>query len=266
MMLIFMLDKVSGAAICEINCFDPQFSNLTCDEFSSWSEVNTELISNNCTINPPNPVTLMLSEPILFTSELNVSFVDSFYDLWLYGVSGVSVYPWPALSVGSSKKSMIFNFSTIEFYVNNTPPSGYTCTPRLLPDNSAKSVSFLSSYTDTIFFGYGNKYSSSSQSVCPFLFRNASIATFQIDYQVDTFLFVNLLKFQQVNDTKTSSINSNISELDISKSYNYKLDTDLLNPLVFEYLRVLNCLGSIKSIRTGLFEHFKRLTIASTLI
>jgi hypothetical protein len=76
---------------------------------------------------------------------------------------------------------------------------------------------------------------------------------------VNSFLFVNLLRFQQVNATKTLSINSNIYSLKIANSYNFELDSNLLNPLVFEKLNQLYCFATIKSIQTDLFAQFNEL-------
>jgi hypothetical protein len=70
-------------------------------------------------------------------------------------------------------------------------------------------------------------------------------------------------KHQIINDTSTaiSSISSYIRELDVYSGYNYKLDTGLLNPLVFENLRLLQCLGTIKFIQTDIFKYFDRIDI-----
>jgi hypothetical protein len=77
---------------------------------------------------------------------------------------------------------------------------------------------------------------------------------------VDSFLFVSLFKFQEVNDTKTLSINSTINEVDI-KGYNYKLDTYLVPVLVFMKITSAVIEGSIKSIQIGLFKNFKLLKL-----
>jgi hypothetical protein len=117
LMLNLQLDTVSAAAICDAHCSDPENSNITCAEFNSWSEVNKELISNNCTKNPPIAILLKPSKSILLTSELNIS-VTSMVDLRLYDVGGVNVYPWPVLIAGFRNVQMFFVQSIIEFYVN----------------------------------------------------------------------------------------------------------------------------------------------------
>jgi hypothetical protein len=73
----------------------------------------------------------------------------------------------------------------------------------------------------------------------------------ELFYQVDSFLYVSLFRFQQVNETYT--INSAIHKFTIY-GYNYKLDTGLLNPLVFENnFYILKFHGQINSIQKDLF-------------
>jgi hypothetical protein len=80
-----------------------------------------------------------------------------------------------------------------------------------------------------------------------------------LDTQVDSFLFVSLFRFQQLNLTTTSSIHSTISYFNIFDSYNFKLDEGLLHPLVFENVISFYMEGTIQSIEIGLFKHFKLL-------
>jgi hypothetical protein len=157
-----------------------------------------------------------------------------------------------------SKKGLTLYFSTVQFYVNNTRPGEYTCNSDLIPDDSSKNVSFLSTYLNTLYVGYGNIYGSESQAVCPFVFKNAQLSQFNLQYQVDSFLFVSLFRFQEVNYTSASSINSTISYLYVDR-YNYKLDEGLLHPLVFERIAYLDLEETIQSIQTDLFKHFKLL-------
>jgi hypothetical protein len=153
--------------------------------------------------------------------------------------------------------------------VNNT--NNYNCTPGLVPDSSPSGVSFFSMYLDQITIQYGNTYgqSQSHSAVCPYVFTGAQIASIELNYQVDSFLFVSLLRFQQdtfniaiKNKTTGFSINSVINYLNILSGYNYKLDTGFLHTLVFEQLTSLRCAGSIKSIQTDIFKNFGNLSIS----
>jgi hypothetical protein len=212
------------------NCTEGQPFNVTCTEFDSWSKVNKAFSSIVCK-NPPDPMYLKPSEPIVLTNELNISLVaflkpvinssiDYPNEIWLYGLSGVDVYPWPFCS-NCVKKSLILSFSVIQFFVNKKPPSDYNCTPSLIPDDSATSVSFLSNYASGILANYLNTYGSRSQAICPYLFKNVNLVHgIQLFFQVDCFLFVSLFRFQtndadhsKINRTSIISINSNVREL-----------------------------------------------------
>jgi hypothetical protein len=222
------------------------------------NEIFNEILKNNTCINDLESLILKPSTPIQLTSDLNISLG---IDIIIAGVSGISMYPWPALPIHRPKfrkDDLHLCFSTVQFYVNNTPPDAYTCGPGLIPDNSFKNVSLFSTYINSINIGYGNTYGSPSQAVCPFVFKNAQLSRFSINFQVDSFLFVSLLRFQEVNFTTAISINTNISEFNVG-GYNYKLDEGLLHPLVFEKIKKLYLSITIQSIQTDLFKHFKLL-------
>jgi hypothetical protein len=216
----------------------------------------------NCTggIYDPSTISLMPNEPIILTHELNITFLFTTIsakanEFNIAGVSGINVYPWPSFHGPKlSTTDLSLDLSILEFYVNNTPPGEYTCGPGLIPDDSSKSVSLFSAYLFEFFINYGNTYGSASQSVCPFVFKYANIPYFTFNYQVDSFLFVSLLRFEEINLSTISSINSTISALIIKKSYNYKLDEARLHPLVFANIHSLSFEGTIKSIQTGLFK------------
>jgi hypothetical protein len=105
-----------------------------------------------------------------------------------------------------------------------------------------------------------NRY---TDSVCPYLFKNAQLVFIVIMEQVNSYLYVNMLRFAQnsssVDDSKSKSINSVVSKLNIN-GYNFKLDTGLLHPLVFESLANLSLYYTLDSIQLDLFKYFKKLT------
>jgi hypothetical protein len=112
-------------------------------------------------------------------------------------------------------------------------------------------VTFFSTYFESVSIDYGNTYKA-AEAVCPFVFKN--LASIQLNYQVDSFLFVSLFRIQKVNITSIFSINSNINELEVN-GYNYMLDTGLLHPLVFNNMQNLALSGTINAIQTDLFEN-----------
>jgi hypothetical protein len=256
-----IIGQASSTALCNYYYSnDPASTIICCDDFNSWSEMNEA--SNKLSINYTNDNMIFLtpSAPIKLTSQLNLSSFSNFTMTTVSFVSGLDVYPWPTLNEhgpGLKNKMLIIYFSAIEFYVNNTRSDAYTCSPGLIPDDSSKSVSFFSKYLEQIYFNYGNTYG--TQAVCPFVFKNAQLDEFILRYQVDSFLFVSLFRFQEVNLTTTLSINSAIANFYLLNGYNFKLDKGLLHSLVFENVASVFISGMIRSIQTDLFKHFELL-------
>jgi hypothetical protein len=94
------------------------------------------------------------------------------------------------------------------------------------------------------------------------VFKTARLSSLVLCGQIDSFLFVNLLQFNQSSLFKDNitSIDSQISSVQITKSYNYKVDDRLLHPVVFELLTDLCIENKIASIQKELFIHLKKLT------
>jgi hypothetical protein len=236
-----------------MHCTYALYCIVGCYGFDSWSELNNELSSHNCPIFS-SFIQLNPAEPILFNSEFNSSIVN-YGNLYICAVSGLNVFPWPTLSTDFNPYfDFAFYFSTVEFYVN---PSAYTCNSDRIPANSVSDVSFLSAYINTLIIQYGNNYGSSSQNVCPYVFKNAKLNEIELNFQVDTFLFTSLFRFQEINEKSTVSINSTIPFVEISQSYNIKIDTGLLHPLVFEQITNFIFYGQINSIKVQAFQKFK---------
>jgi hypothetical protein len=113
--------------------------NINCYEFDSWNEVNEDLGSLTCQNNLRN-ILFQPKAKVLLNSQFNMTSYRKF-GLIFYGLSGVNVYPWPAFSNYNGFKIRLFlYFSKIEFYVNNTLPNAYTCSPDLVPDDSTTSA------------------------------------------------------------------------------------------------------------------------------
>jgi hypothetical protein len=104
------------------------------------------------------------------------------------------------------------------------------------------------------FYGHRSFSGRTTARVRSIKVKNAQIGNgLELYYQVDSFLYVTLFRFQQVNDSTT--INSTIGVLDV-QGYNFKLDIGLLHPLVFENFNTLECYGVINSIQNDLFKNF----------
>jgi hypothetical protein len=232
LMLSIMFLKFASATECTNSSV--QFE-IICHGFESWTEANKAM--QGCNLYHPSTIGLRPNMPLLFTSELNLSFPYSLSELHLFGVNGLNVFPWPAPQPSLYRLSIYV--STIEFFINNKAPSEYVCSPNLIPErlttNSSRSVfSFMYSFR----LVNGNTFKADKTPVCPYVFKSNQVTEFYIYDQVDSFLFVNLLQFEKSNLLKDNitSIDSQIKDLNIVKSYNYKVDESLLHPLVFEKL------------------------------
>jgi hypothetical protein len=213
--LLFALPKAL-ATCSSYNCSRNHASQLTCNGFESWSEVNDAVNSIiNCS-SLPYPIYLKPDEPILLTNELNITLISLLNPmsinmslLWYFeGLLGVNIYPWPVLNFPrSTTYTFFFIFSSIEFYVNNTHSRGFACDSGIMPnDSSSNIISIFSEYVDCLVFGYENTNDRSVQEICPYLFMNARIPEgLVLLSQVDSFLFVSLFRFSQTNGTKTKS-------------------------------------------------------------
>jgi hypothetical protein len=175
------------------------------------------------------------------------------YDLYLDGITGLNVYPWPRPQPPNVSSPMSISISTIEFYFNNT--QNFPCRKDLIPDPTETEGSLFDSLLYDLFLDYTNTYTSTA--VCPHLFKNARLLKFELYGQVDSFLYVQLLKFANVSDTE--SIGSNIIECNIY-GYNYKVNQGLVNPLVFKTVNSFDFSNTIASIEPDTFKSFKNLT------
>jgi hypothetical protein len=165
----------------------------------------------------------------------------------------MNVFPWH-VDENSFKLTLKFYISTMEFYVNSEPPDEYYCHRDLIPDFNHTTI-FNLAYQ--IHFIYGMNYGPGL--ICPYIFKHSNLNEMDLHGQTDSFLYTSLLRFQNNNTNDTKSINSSMHVLNVY-GYNYKIDTGLLHPVVFETLSRLNLYNTIGSIQTDLFKHFQRVT------
>jgi hypothetical protein len=226
--LLRVMSQANASEKCSAtNCTVNLTTSYTCAGFNSWSELNEAVNSINCA-KPANFINFKPAEPIILTSELNMSLLTQANELNMHGIGGINLFPWPSFIMSLNAIDLNIYFSTIKFYVNYKPPSGYTCGPDLIPDDSVESVSLISRFLQSISLNYGNTYGSSSDQICPFLFKNAQLNEITLNYQVDSFLFVSLLRFQSNVLINSTTLGSSINSLVVNSGYNYKLDTGFL--------------------------------------
>jgi hypothetical protein len=136
------------------------------------------------------------------------------------------------------------------------------CDSNVIPIHST-TTSNLTVATPTFFniisriiFNQKNKYP--SEAICPYIFSNSKLTILAIFFQIKTILISNLWSFNNSESSNESTINSNITELDL-KGYGYSLDASVLHPLVFELLQWIEIYRSLESIQTGLFNNVNQL-------
>jgi hypothetical protein len=247
----------------QVECRSQSFSSnrnklrVFCHQFNTWTDFNKYFIAHKSDFDKKQILelySLKPSTPLLLTNQLDM---PQFADLqnpqmFLYNLKGLDVFPWydpPCCYMASLRLYL----STIDFNVNQVSSTEYTCNRNLWPSSSENS---LFSYFADISFDYGMEYP--AQSICSYLFKNATI-DIELQGQVNSFLYTSLFRFQDYNISDTDSINSMINEIDVF-GYNYKIDTGLLNPLVFEQIEIAKFYNTIASIQTDVFKYFSNLT------
>lgn len=99
-----------------------------------------------------------------------------------------------------------------------------------------------------------------SKQTCPFIFKNTYLKTLAIKQLTESSIFTNMLSFRHLNQTELSGLNSTILIFKFI-SYITKLDTNLLNKQVFEYLIIFDFIGQFNSIQFDLFKSFSHLIV-----
>jgi hypothetical protein len=230
-------------------------STLACHLFSSWSELNPLSGEQYQQVQTYN---FQPSTPLILTQEAvsNLTPYSNESSLFLYGIKGLNMFPW-LYQPNAPRWYLGVDLSTIEFYFNGMPPGEYQCKRDMIPDNGSSTCIFYSIIFQT-FFARHNKYS--SVPVCPHLFKYAYLTSFELDSQVDSFLYTQLLRFDQTDVNSEESIYS-IVNITTIKGYNFKVDTSLLHPLVFKNITELYLVNTIASIQSDLFKHFSYLRL-----
>jgi hypothetical protein len=221
----------------------------SCHEFSSWSELNDAV-----TINSTGVTDLIPSTFLILNSELDMEKLQDVLMLKFYSLKGVNVYPWLGLESRPPHSILGIYNSIISYYFNNTPPSEYSCGTDMIPDHASQATLFQ------LFGEFSISESRYDGEVCPHFFKNAVVQKLTLDGQVASFLYTQLLRFTyQASNTTLPSINSLVRKLNVY-GYNYKVDTGLLHPLVFEKVNELTFKATVGSVQTDLFKHFSQLS------
>jgi hypothetical protein len=247
---------------CQLNA---SANTAICGDFQSWTDFNKMVLNmNQITIFNITAIQIQPSLPILFTSELDFAGLLSAlnineslgnqFKVNIIEISGIEVTGWPSNTVVNQ---IIFQQSQIEFYINGTSLSNLQCSRDIV---SAYNATFFNMFTSIVFLQQ-NKYP--SQPVCPFIFTNTQVLNeLRIFNQLNSSRTKNLWQFQPYQTNSLGSINSSIYTLNVGGS-GYNLDTNLVNPLVFESITSLLVLRSLASLQTDIFKYFQHLSLVN---
>ena len=96
--------------------------------------------------------------------------------------------------------------------------------------------------------------------LCPLVFNNSRIYNLRINALTNTFYKRNILTFSKLNSSKYM-VNSDVTNLFLSKVQEIDIDSQLLNPLVFAKLTTLYARGTIRYIEKEAFKSFENLVV-----
>ena len=104
------------------------------------------------------------------------------------------------------------------------------------------------------------KHTIFTQKVCPIVFLNVYLETLKLDRISSSFIFKNVLNFQDLPESISEQINCRIFQLSL-RIFHSDLNSKILNKAVFKKLRVLDIDGEINSIQDNLFESFNQIKL-----
>jgi len=92
------------------------------------------------------------------------------------------------------------------------------------------------------------------EKICPLVFNNSKIEQLLINNLANTFFKKNLLQFDK--NSLFYEVNSNIYNLMLQNVQNIDLDTNLVNPSVFQSIRSIRVHGYVNSVSNYLFDQY----------
>ena len=95
--------------------------------------------------------------------------------------------------------------------------------------------------------------------ICPLLLNNLVINMFFIKPLIDTFYLTTKIHFDILPDS--IEINILVNYLILSGCIRLKLDKNLMSPMIFKHISVLEVLGNIKLIEDNMFNYFKKIKV-----
>lgn len=97
-----------------------------------------------------------------------------------------------------------------------------------------------------------------SRSICPLFFMNTTFYVLEIRYMINTFYKTNVLNFETLHRNSTTA-RGTLEKLCIEKIEKIRVDSSLLNELLFENVRSIHLFGEIDSIESNVFRPLRYL-------
>lgn len=96
------------------------------------------------------------------------------------------------------------------------------------------------------------------RSTCPLFFMNTTFYVLEIRFMINTFYKTNVLNFETLNRNSTTA-RGTLEKLWVEKIEKIRVDSSLLNELLFENVRSIHLYGEIGSIESNVFKLLKNL-------
>lgn len=216
---------------------------LQCKNFSSFSQLNFSLLKNQSDQSPRRIYELELEplKAIPFDQSLNLDGISLFGRAILNKISSFDLYANPFENVNEKNNLNLYlynvNLETLDYET--------VCNPNILPNYTSLFSSFgyvlLSEDTYT-----------KSGYLCPLVFKNANLRKMEI-YSTNSNPIFNFSSIDY-------DLNSTITALTIYSAKNLTLDSDFLNPDVFQKLKELNFdFVELESIEENTFKNLTSL-------
>ena len=142
---------------------------------------------------------------------------------------------------------LLYAFSSLDFYINNTLIQKSDCKIELF-DSNEKKIFYSFTWISFIYTKY-------QEEICPFVFQNSFLDQIYFTDITNSFLSRNLLNFVDVDFNKTDAPGVIIRKVILQLNY-ASLTTQILNKYLFRIINKIKLYGVVNKIQSGLFLNF----------
>jgi hypothetical protein len=226
---------------------------LYCTDINSWSEMNafsqpnttaaglymklaTPLILSTAALNTTHMISLLTSHDSHHRKAIRVN-----------GLLGLDLFPW--LNPTQAPLTLTITRSLLRFYLKEKPLIESACERGITYANVSIFLFFqrITVNNDVRYYA--------DEPLCPYVFSNTTQFELALLGQVTSITYNNVLRFKDYNTSDSKSINSNADYFTLG-GYNYRLDTGIFHPLVFELVEHVCFQNTIGYLQNDLFKHF----------